>query len=122
MKIYISHSSDYDYSQDLYLPIKSNKLSKKHTFYLPHDEVNAGVDARPFIKKCDLIIADVSYPSTGQGIELGWASDSSIPILCIYKMGSKVSSSLKFVTTEFIEYSDADDMLRKLERHLNGTG
>jgi len=76
--------------------------------------VNIDVKSKEVIQKVDLLIAEVSYASTGQGIELGWAEAQNIPIICFYKLTSKFSSSLKFVTSDIIEYSDENDFLDKL--------
>ncbi len=65
------------------------------------------------------MIAEVSFPSTGLGIELGWASEAQCPILCISKQGSKVTSSLQFVCKNFIEYSNSKDMIIKIQDFLN---
>lgn len=71
------------------------------------------------IKNCDLVIAEVSIPSTGQGIELGYASYSKTPIVCIYEKGAKVSSSLKFITDKFIEYENTEDMIEKVREFIS---
>jgi len=118
MKIYISHSSNYDFDNELYGPLKQSPLSKNHTFYFPHDKDNVQVDARPIIKESDLIIAECSQPSTGQGIELGWASVHNTPIICIYLKNSRTSNSLNFITKQFIEYENLEDMIKKLENYL----
>ena len=64
---------------------------------------------------CDLVIVEVSLPSIGMGIELGWANMKKIPIICFYKKGSQVSGSIKAVTDKIIEYSDVNDFISKLE-------
>lgn len=53
-------------------------------------------------------------PATGQGIELGWADYAKTPILCIYKKGTDISSSLKFITNQFIEYESVEDMIKEI--------
>ena len=117
MKIYISHSSSHDYINKIYNPIKKSDLSKTNTFFFPHE--NKSENTKDIISSYDLVIAEVSLPSTGQGIEIGWASYSNTPILCIYKKGAEISSSLKFITNHFIEYKDAKDMLEKIKEFLN---
>lgn len=112
MKIYISHSSEYDYINKIYNPIKSSNLIKSNIFFLPHEEKT--VNTKDIISKCDLVIAEVSLPSTGQGIELGWADYTKTPILCMYEKGTKISSSLKYITNEFIEYDSVEDMIKKI--------
>ncbi|MBQ1275923.1 MAG: hypothetical protein IIY15_01790, partial [Flavobacteriales bacterium] len=71
MNISISHSTNFDFEKELYEPILNSNRLKKHTFFLPEDRVK---NTREIIKNCDIMIADVSYPSTGTGIEIGWAS------------------------------------------------
>lgn len=119
MKIYVSHSSEYDYINKIYIPIKDSILSKSNTFYLPHENKNNVIDTKDLIGNCDLIIAEVSLPSTGQGIELGWANCSKTPIVCIYEKEAKISSSLKFITDKFIEYKDTEDMIEKIREFIN---
>ena len=114
MRIYLSHSSSFDFNSELYEPLKQSQLNIQHQIYFPHDTVNIDVKSKEVIQKVDLLIAEVSYASTGQGIELGWAEAQNIPIICFYKLTSKFSSSLKFVTSDIIEYSDENDFLDKL--------
>jgi hypothetical protein len=118
MKIYLSHSGNYDYESELYVPLKSSSLAQNHQILFPHDKENIDTNSKSLIASVDLVLAEVSYPSTGQGIELGWANTSDTPILCVHKTGSKVSSSLRFVAKEFLEYKDPNDMLKKLKTWL----
>lgn len=116
MKIYISHSSGYDFNSNLYNPLKNSSLSTDNEIFFPHDDTV--INTKKMIGSLDLVIAEVSYPTTGQGIELGWADMFNVPILCIYKKGSKISSSLKFITNNFLEYTDNFDMINKLVTYL----
>ena len=118
MNIYISHSGNYDYESELYKPIKESELFSIHHFFLPHEPENIDVDAKDELKRTDVLVAEVSYPSTGQGIELGQASVAGIPIICFYKTGTKPSGSLRFVTNEILEYSSILDLLAKLKGRL----
>ena len=119
MNIYVAHSRNYDYIEKLYEPIKNAKGLSEYHFFFPHDEVNKEVKTKEIIKNYDLVIAEVSLPAIGLGIELGWADDSNIPILCLYEKGSKPSSSLKFITNNFIEYDNSKDLIEKIEKFLN---
>ena len=118
MKIYISHSNKYDYKNKIYEPIKNSKLAQLNTFFLPHEDKNKIINTRNIISNYDLVIAEVSLPATGQGIELGWADYAKIPIVCISEKGTEISSSLKFVTNYFIEYEDIDDMIDKISSFI----
>lgn len=117
MNIYISHSNKYDYINKIYNPIKKSEFYKLHNFFFPHDE-NKKMNTREIITNYDLLIAEVSLPATGQGIELGWADYAKTPILCIYQKGAKISSSIKFLTNDFIEYENENDMIEKIEDFL----
>ena len=119
MKIYISHSSEYDYINKIYKPIKSSDLIQSNIFFLPHEDKT--VNTKDIISKYDLVIAETSLPSTGQGIELGWADYAKTPILCIYEEGAKISSSLKYITNEFIEYDSVEDMIKKIRNFIKNS-
>lgn len=111
---YVTHSSGFDYQNELYVPLKESALSNKVKLILPHDMQTEPHNSEDWIREADLILAEVSYPSTGQGIELGWANKLGKQIVCIYRQGSKPSSSLKFVCREMIEYADNNDLIEKL--------
>lgn len=117
MNIYISHSSKYDYINKIYNPIKNSNLNEKNNFILPHE--SKIMNTKDVIASSDLVIAEVSLPSTGQGIELGWANYSELPIICIYEKSAKVSSSLKFITDKFIEYESSQDMIEKIKQFIS---
>ncbi|HSD56371.1 MAG TPA: hypothetical protein VLA92_04435 [Candidatus Saccharimonadales bacterium] len=119
MNIYISHSSGYDYENEIYKPIKESELARTHHFFLPHEPENIDVDAKDELKHTDVLVAEASLPSTGQGIELGQADVAGVPIICFYKTGAKPSGSLRFVTNKVIGYSDIHDLLAKLQAELD---
>ncbi|QQG51062.1 MAG: hypothetical protein HZB75_00945 [Candidatus Saccharibacteria bacterium] len=120
MNIYISHcGGDYDYENELYVPIKESDLSRIHHFFLPHEAQNIDTDAVTELKHTDILVAEASFPSTGQGIELAQAKAANVPIICFYKKGVKTSSSLRFVTNKVVEYTDMSDLLTKLRVELD---
>lgn len=119
MKIYVAHSSGFDFRNKLYDPIRKSQLNKDHQITLPHQKSAKTQNSFRVIQKSDLVIAEVSYPSTGLGIELGWANILKVPTVGIYKKGAKVSSSLQIIIQEFIEYSAPDQMIKKLISYLS---
>lgn len=114
MKIYIAHSSAFDFKQDLYKPLHDAHWSKEHEVVMPHEHSSEQYDSKSEMRSFDLVIAEVSYPSTGMGIELGWASSIGVPIVAIYQEGAKPSGSIKAVTDTFIDYESAEDLQEKL--------
>jgi nucleoside 2-deoxyribosyltransferase len=117
MKIYLAHSTGFDFANELYQPIQSSELFQKHTWIFPHAD-HSFINSKEILKDVDLIIAEVSYPSTGMGIELGWANMLGKRIVCINKSDRTVSSALKAVSSENTEYQDANDLVRILEDRL----
>lgn len=116
MKIYIGHSTELNFKEELYLPIRESQLNSEYEIILPHEA--SDFVTKDTIKTCDVMVADVSFPSTGLGIELGWANSFGCPIICIYRKGSKISGSLKVVCNDFIEYTDKGDLIKKLSSAL----
>ena len=119
MKIYVAHSGSLDYKKLLYTPIRESEINKGNIIVLPHEYDTEPYNSREFLKECDLMVAEVSYPSTGLGIELGWADVYKTPIACIYLKGSKISTSLKVLTSNFIEYENSEELLEKLTTLIN---
>ncbi len=115
MKIYVAHSREFDFASELYEPIRASDLNTAHEFVLPH-ETDTFVFSKPIIEKSDLIIAEVSFPSTGLGIELAWAHAAGRPVVCMNKKGTKPTGALKAVCETFIEYLDKHDMLDQLKK------
>ena len=120
MKIYISHSKELNFKEELYQPIRESQLNSEHEIILPHElyEEATNFVTRDIIKTCDVMIAEVSFAATGMGIELGFASAFERPIICIYKKGTQMSGSLKVITDNFIEYTNKEDLIQKLSEAL----
>lgn len=118
MKIYVAHSTGFNFQDELYKPLRNSELNKIHEITLPHENSDKQFNSKEYLKSCDLVLAEVSYPSTGQGIELGWANLYKVPIICIYKNGSKYSGALTAVSEKFIEYNDTEDLITKLTKEI----
>ena len=114
MKIYVTHSTSFDYKKELYKPLRNSNLNAKHDIALPHEKSSELFDSKKYLDKCDLVVAEVSFPSTGQGIELGWANVKNVPIICFYKRGTKPSGSIKAVTDKIFEYTNSDNLIKKI--------
>lgn len=114
-KIYFAHSTGFDYKNELYKPIRESTLNKEYYFLLPHEKSDAPFNSKEFFKnEANLIIAEISYPSTGMGIELGWADSLGLPIIEIAKKNTKYSSSPTVIAKEVIEYENSKDLIEKL--------
>ncbi len=118
MKIYVAHSTRFNYKEELYKPLRNSTLNDKHEITLSHENPSGLFDSKTYLDHCDLVIAEGSFPSTGMGIELGWANLKQVRIVCVYKKDTEPSPSLKAVTKEFVEYASPLDLISKLESLL----
>ncbi len=111
MKIYLAHSRNFNYEEELYKPLRASKHIPQENFILPHENLKHAHNSRDFYRDLDLMIAEVSYPATGLGIEMGWAYDDKIPLVAIHKTDAKVSGSIHVVTDQIYEYTNSQDLV-----------
>lgn len=110
MKIYIAHSRDFDYLNELYKPIRKDEYFKDYEVILPHEQLSSN-NKKDFYNNIDLFIAECSYPSIGLGIELAFAFDFGKKIYCLHKKGKRISASLNVITSNIIEYDSIEEMI-----------
>jgi len=89
---------------------------KDVSFVVPESKPEDEHLTKQIIEKADLVLVEVSLPSTGSGIELGWANAAGKPIIAFRNSGSTASPALQFVTTEMVEYVSLGDILAVFER------
>lgn len=118
MNIYFPHSKQLEY-EAFYTAIRESTLFSTHTCFLPYEKSEIPANSKSIIKAADLIIAEVSYPGTGLGIELGWANSLHKRIVCIYKYDFHIAGSLKYVSKDFISYNSYIELIKKLEIYIN---
>jgi len=115
LNIYAAHSSNIDFEK-YYQVLKDSELHTEHNIIYPHDETEEQFDSYTFFHTdCDLIIAEVSAPSTGIGIELGWAYDADIPIIAIHSIDSKPTQAIFEVTKMVYEYDSDEELISTLK-------
>ena len=118
MKIYIGHSTDLEYMEKLYEPLKDSSIGREHEMIFPHD-LEEFFNSREFLKKkCDLFVAEVSKPSTGLGIELGWADIFEVTVLSICQEGNEPSSALEAVTEDVTDYRSGKELVEIVENKV----
>jgi hypothetical protein len=119
MKIYVAHATNFDYVNEIYKPIREDILLKNYEIVLPHEEENYLHD-RDYYNDFDIAICEVSYPSTGLGIELGFLYDGKTKIYAFYKKGCNYSKSILAITKELIEYDNKEDFINKVKNIIKG--
>lgn len=121
MKIFVAHSSGFDFRTKLYKPLRESSLNTEHEILLPQEGEVEEI-TRDLIKDSDVLIAEVSMPSLGAGIEMGWADAFHHPVIAVYEKGSTPSFSIDNVVTARIEYDGPEDMIQKFEAALRVVG
>lgn len=116
MKIYISHLRKGDYENTLYKPLLASELANTHMFILPHQNSDKPFNTKELFSKkgCDLVVAEISAPATGQGIELGWANMYNIPIYSYYRKGTDVSGSALAISAKQSQYDTIEELITQL--------
>ena len=115
MKVIITHSSDLDFETILYRPLMSADFWTDHEILLPQRTGLRAQITREMVRDADLLLCEVSLPSTGQGIEIGWATLFETPIICFHHADAKPSDALQFVCDTFFQYTDEGDMLSNIK-------
>ena len=118
MNIYVAHTTKYDFKEKLYKPLRKSKFNNDHEIKLPHEVSGDTFNSKEYLKNADLVIAEVSRPSMGTGIELGWANLYGVKIVCVYEKGTSPTSALRTVSDHFLEYKSSEDLIKKLEEFL----
>ncbi|MFP3728122.1 hypothetical protein U8V72_23370 [Priestia filamentosa] len=110
MKIYLGDNGIQN--KELHdLLVKSDVLGECSVIYKADIDIE-----KDMLKTCDVIIADVSYPTIHLGMELGWADIYKVDIICVCVKGTAISSHLTKMSKEIVIYTDIPDMIQKLER------
>lgn len=117
MKIFVAHASSFDFEEKLYEPLRASALNTEHEITLP-EERDATWNTKDVIESSDVFVAEVSLPSTGAGIEIGWANAAGVPIIAIHEKGSTPSTVISYVAQSEFEYEGADDLISKLDAAL----
>lgn len=118
-KIYLAHSSKYDYQANLYQPIKSSNLNNEYEFTYLLDQPIFLPNTKETIKSFDAVVAEIGYPSTGAGIEIGWADAFRVPLVLIHSSEYQPATYYKELTEYIIAYNSNADMIAKLQDTLS---
>lgn len=74
---------------------------------------------RNCVLECDIFVAEVSLPSIGLGMELGFAVENNKPILAILQKPYKTSRMIRGIKSEkfnFFQYSENQEVLEEVEK------
>ena len=120
MKIFVSHSSAFNFKKELYEPLQRAFLDNPSVnLNLPHSESLQPSRTQKSIGQADLLVAEVSFPSTGSGIEIGWANSKKIPVLAVHKTDHQPSSSVALSADKVTEYCSDNELIYKIKEFID---
>lgn len=90
-----------------------------------HKSMNVYDRNMDWIKDCDIFIADVSVPSLGVGMEIQYAIEHQIPVLCLFDM-TEMRDTSKMLTNcrhiSLIGYSTNDNAKKVIHEFIVNHG
>jgi len=125
MKIYLTNSLTYaseEYKSEMLKLRELLKQEYKVLEYLGLVNGNAGDVFRndiECVRNCDMLLAEVSYPSTGQGFEIASALDLGKKVLAFAKQNAVVTRmilGINYPNFKFERYSSLEDVLNLLSK------
>ena len=73
------------------------------------------------VRRCDTIVADVSIPSHGVGMEVMLAHTLGKEVICVYRQGTRLSWMIRGLPgAVLVEFKDGRDLREKLSMKLSG--
>jgi hypothetical protein len=120
MRVYVTYAitaSKEDYT-DVMLAVKGALESLGHQVRVakpledPNQIFELDMDE---LKSSHLLVAEVSEPSHGVGVEIASSWYNHYPCICLHKKGAKVSRFVRgFPNAIFVEYKNAADVRKRL--------
>ncbi len=84
-----------------------------------HDSKELMDVAKEEIKKCDVLLIDMTHKPTGRAIEAGIAFAMNKKIITIMKKGTKIKDTTKGISNMIIEYEKIKDIIKPLSNLFN---
>ena len=119
MKIYCAHSSAFDYRHDWYDVLRTSPLAVEHELIFPHEHEAIQKNSYSTLQSVDCVLAEVSYPSLGLGIELGWANSLQKPLYCLYTSDSRLSPSAANIATDCAAYNSKEELIYLISQFIS---
>lgn len=100
--------------------VSDNIYSPLDTMQFKGNDTERYNRAMELLKETDIIVAEMSMPSTGQGMELQEAVRLDIPIIVIAKSGSKISGLIKGSgkVKAILYYNNIEDIEKELIKQI----
>ena len=75
--------------------------------------------AKEEIKKCDVLLIDMTNKPTGRAIEAGIAFAQNKKVISIMKKGTRIKDTVRGISDMIIEYEDIRDIIKPLNSLFN---
>jgi len=100
--------------------VSDNICSPLDTMKFKGNDIERYNRAMKLVKETDIIVAEMSVPSIGQGMELQEAVKLDIPIIVIARNGSKVSGLIKGSgkVKSILYYNNIEDIEKELIKQI----
>ncbi len=98
--------------------IASDEIDAVEAAFTPEQIFRRDVD---WIDASDLLLAEVTVPSTGVGFEIGRALQRGIPVVCLCRKNVRLSAMIAGNDADnmkLIRYSDIDELRKAVNQHL----
>ena len=84
-----------------------------------NEDENVYLKDTNWLNQSDIVIADITIPSTGVGYEIGYAEKLNIPILCLYdnngtkKLTSMIAGNKNIITKTYKNIEEAKEIIKE---------
>ena len=117
--VYVAHSRSFNFKHELYKPLRESSLNKRFNIILPHEYSDGLYSSKHFFEhQCNIMLFEASYPTTGGGIELGWADVYKVPIIALYRKDVELKESVRALAMLSLPYDSSQHMISLLEKTL----
>ncbi len=121
MKVFVAVKFDKEGGEDRISTIKSclKERGQEPSFFVEKGEYTNKKemmkDVVEEIKNSEALLADISEGAVGVSIEAGIAYALGKPVYVVHKEGSRISSTMRGISRNILEYKDARDIPLVLE-------
>ena len=117
IKVYIMHSENIDYKNEIYKPLLSIGLMDSYYLILPLSEKYKASYIKELMNDCDIIICDLTKFNFLANFELKTAKKLNKSIY--YFINDKDKKVNKYKNIELYKYSDKEDFANKVKMLLD---
>ena len=113
LNIYFIHSTKLDYNNLIYKKVLSSSVCLGHNLMLPQTKEYQEKYTKDLMQKADIIIAEVSNPTFGLGLELKWLQKQDKPKLFL-SLNNEIPKKYKKYVNNF-KITNEETYLKTIE-------